>query len=190
MKQQFLKMSIKSRQKSWSVQKQTLKYKQALLSIGKMFQKIRTLTLTVLSLVQICTFNFESLYRVLNGFLGGWGCHDFIRIVVIFNFQPFLGLKSIKNIIFIIIMCLHSPLHTCRANFTNPAFQKTKGTIKSKKKIVWKFPNLGGGGGRGSDTGKFPNNFKVCRMVQFVQKCKEFFFRFLGVVHHHLSKIV
>ena len=61
MKQQFLKMSIKSRQKSWSVQKQTLKYKQALLSIGKMFQKIRTLTLTVLSLVQICTFNFESL---------------------------------------------------------------------------------------------------------------------------------
>ena len=61
MKQQFLKMSIKSKQKSWSVQKQTLKYKQALLSIGKMFQKIRTLTLTVLSLVQICTFNFESL---------------------------------------------------------------------------------------------------------------------------------
>ena len=50
MKQQFLKMSIKSKQKSWSVQKQTLKYKQA-----------RTLTLTVLSLVQICTFNFESL---------------------------------------------------------------------------------------------------------------------------------
>ena len=61
MKQQFLKMSIKSKQKSWSVQKQTLKYKQALLSIGKMFQKIRTLTLTVLSLVQICTFIFESL---------------------------------------------------------------------------------------------------------------------------------
>ena len=84
-----------------------------------------SLTLTMPGKVQICTLNFESLYRVLNGFLGGWGGHDFIRIVMIFNFRPFLGLNSIINMVFIMIMCLHSPLHTCRANFTRPALQKT-----------------------------------------------------------------
>ena len=85
----------------------------------------QTLTLMMPGKVQICTLNFESLYRVLNGFLGGWGGHDFIRIVMIFNFRPFLGLNSIINMVFIMIMCLHSPLHTCRANLTRPALQET-----------------------------------------------------------------
>ena len=58
----------------------------------------------------VSTFNMEIFYRGLNVFPGGWGCHDFIRIV--FNFQSFLGLNSIKNMMFNIIMCLHSTLHT------------------------------------------------------------------------------
>ena len=33
--------------------------------------EVSSLTLTMPGKVQICTFNFESLYRVLNGFLGG-----------------------------------------------------------------------------------------------------------------------
>ena len=45
-----------------------------------------------------------------------------------------------------------------------------------KPKIVWKFPNLGGGGGQPQVN--FQTIFKVCRMVKFVQKCKENFFDF------------
>ena len=41
-----------------------------------------------------------------------------------------------------------------------------------KQKIVWKFPNLG------QTQVNFQTIFKVCRMVQFVQKCKENFFDF------------
>ena len=53
----------------------------------------------------------------------------------------------------------------------------TKGGVQSKKKKSVENSTLGGGV---SPRSFFHTFFKVCRMVQFVQKCKEKFFSFRG----------